>query len=154
MDEAASVWQSTSRTTRALDYFLMIGAKSTFEWTGGGTGVLDLDHDTWPDLYFTQGTEWPVDINSSKWLDVVYRNRRGQTFVDATSVAAIREPGYSQGVSCGDLNNDGFSDLVVCNIGKNSYWANQGDGTFIEFNPLLTHDNSRSLDHQLCNCGS
>jgi tetratricopeptide (TPR) repeat protein len=139
MDEAASAGINFSYYESPDDSTI---GRRMFEWTGGGTGVLDLDHDTWPDLYFTQGTEWPVDINSSKWLDVVYRNRRGQTFVDVTSVAAIREPGYSQGVSCGDLNNDGFSDLVVCNIGKNSYWANQGDGTFIEFNPLLTHDNS------------
>lgn len=137
IDEAASAGINFSYYESPDDSTI---GRRMFEWTGGGTGVLDLDHDTWPDLYFTQGTEWPVDNESSKWLDVVYRNRRGQSFVDVTSVAGIREPGYGQGVSCGDLNNDGFSDVVVCNIGKNSYWANQGDGTFIEFSPLLTHD--------------
>jgi tetratricopeptide (TPR) repeat protein len=121
-----------------------------FEWTGGGAGVLDLDHDLWPDLYFTQGTEWPVDHKSSKWQDVVYRNLRGRSFIDVTSLTGIREPGYSQGVSCGDLNNDGFTDLVVCNIGKNSYWVNQGDGTFIEFNPILAQDDHHETWNTSC----
>ena len=107
------------------------------EFTGGGVGILDLDNDTWPDVHLTQGTVWPVDRNSQQWLDALYRNARGQQFVDVTTVCGLTENGFSQGISCGDLNNDGFTDVVVANIGHNSYWLNQGDGTFVEFLPVI-----------------
>lgn len=106
------------------------------EFTGGGVGVLDLDNDTWPDLYFTQGTDWPIRARSLKWIDAVYRNLRGERFVDVATASNLIEAGFSQGIACGDLNNDGFTDIVVANIGTNTYWLNQGDGTFEEFLPV------------------
>lgn len=30
-----------------------------FEMTGGGVGVLDYDRDGWPDVFLTQGSNWP-----------------------------------------------------------------------------------------------
>lgn len=104
------------------------------EFTGGGVGVLDIDNDTWPDLHLTQGADWPVGSTvgsgASVRLDAVYRNVRGTRFADVTTDCAVLEKGFSQGIACGDLNNDGFTDVVVANIGRNSYWINQGDGTF------------------------
>lgn len=102
------------------------------EFTGGGVGILDLDNDTWPDVHFPQGANCPVDQRQRKWLDVIYRNERSERFVDITHLCGLIEDGFSQGVACGDFNNDGFTDAVVGNIGPNSYWINQGDGTFLE----------------------
>lgn len=102
------------------------------EETGGGVAAFDLDGDAWPDVYFTQGCKWPPNPTDFKHLDQLYRNVRGDRFVDVTSQSSIVENGFSQGVSAGDLDNDGFCDLYVANIGTNRLFQNNGDGTFSE----------------------
>ena len=102
-----------------------------FEFTGGGVGVVDVDNDSWPDLYFAQGTDWPPSEKNDRWSDVLYRNLRGERAEDVSDASGVTEFAFGQGVSCGDLNNDGFTDIVVANIGVNTWWLNQGDGTFL-----------------------
>ncbi|MBW3596180.1 MAG: VCBS repeat-containing protein [Planctomycetes bacterium] len=101
------------------------------EITGGGVGVLDMNHDGWPDLYLAQGSQWPLPNPDRERLDRLYLNRGGR-FVDVTEAAGIREPFYSQGVAIGDVNDDGFDDIYVANIGANRLYRNNGDGTFAD----------------------
>jgi len=107
-----------------------------FEFTGGGVGVLDFDVDGLPDLYFTQGAEWPVTHEDKTFLDALYRQVNGH-FERVDSVANIEEAEFSQGISIGDLNNDGFDDIYVANIGTNSLFLNNGDGTFHAASSLM-----------------
>lgn len=100
-----------------------------FEFTGGGVGVLDYDLDGRPDLHFTQGCRWPADSAQREHLDRLYRNL-GDRYLDATDAAGVVEPGFSQGLACGDFDGDGFPDLYVANIGRNRLFRNNGDGTF------------------------
>lgn len=101
-----------------------------YETTGGGVAVLDLDCDDWPDLYFTQGSDWPPGSGSVHRLDRIFRNSGGTHLLDVTESAGISESGFSQGVTVGDFNNDGFQDLYVANIGGNRCFRNNGDATF------------------------
>ena len=103
-----------------------------FEFTGGGVAVIDYDQDGWPDLYFTQGCDWPVDPQATTYRDRLYRNMGGRRFVDVTDVAGLGDNGFSQGAAVGDLNNDGWPDLVVGNVGANRVYLNNGDGTFTD----------------------
>ena len=104
------------------------------ESTGGGVAVLDYDGDDLPDLYFTQGHDWPPDSDfgapSEKYQDRLFRNR-GDRFQDVSRIAGIVfEEGFGQGCAAGDFDNDGFPDLYIANVGKNQLLINQGDGTF------------------------
>lgn len=106
------------------------------ESTGGGVGVLDYDGDGWPDLFLTQGLDWPANadrpVPSDQYRDRLFRNR-GEGFQDVTVAAHLPlDAGFGQGCAAGDFNNDGFVDLYVANIGVNQLLLNVGDGTFVD----------------------
>jgi tetratricopeptide (TPR) repeat protein len=112
------------------------GGARMMEQSGGGVGVLDLDGDTWPDVYFTQGAEWehgaPRAAPSADRIDRLYRNLAGRAFVDVTEAARLAGDGFGQGLAVGDFDNDGFADLYVANVGPNRLFLNNGDGTFAD----------------------
>jgi tetratricopeptide (TPR) repeat protein len=99
---------------------------------GGGVGVLDYDGDFWPDIYFTQGADWPVNTASLAHRDRLFRNLGNGKFEDVTEAAGLGDNAYSQGVSIGDFDNDGFPDLYLGNCGTNRLYHNNGDGTFTD----------------------
>lgn len=100
-----------------------------FEFTGGGLGVCDFDQDGAPDVYCSQGNSDWTQQNTTE-SDALFWNRSGREFIDVAPLAGIRELQFGQGVCCGDLNSDGFPDIYVANIGQNTLWLNNGDGTF------------------------
>jgi len=119
-------YQSHSADTRGV---------RMFESTGGGTAVVDFDLNGWPDLFFTQGVEWPFGSErpapTGQYRDRLFRNN-GSRFEDVTEWSCPIEQGYGQGCSAGDFDNDGFPDLYVANIGRNQLLRNNGDGTFTD----------------------
>lgn len=100
-----------------------------YEFTGGGIGVLDYDQDGSPDLYFSQGFEWE-GRGSDHPQDQLFRNIGGSHFQEISTKAGIAEREFGQGVAVGDIDSDGFPDLLIANIGENHLWKNNGDGTF------------------------
>lgn len=105
-------------------------ARRMFAFTGGGVGILDYDNDGWADLYFTQGREWDMSTEHSPPADRLFRNHGDETFADVTLHSGLGDVSFSQGVTVGDYDQDGFPDLYVANIGGNRLYRNQGDGTF------------------------
>ena len=113
------------------------------ETTGGGVGVLDYDGDGWPDVYFTQGCQWPPGNDDGIRRDRLFRNLQGREFVDVTEAAGLGDAEFSQGIAVGDFNCDGSPDLYLANIGRNRLYQNRGDGTFEEVSHRdLPTDNS------------
>lgn len=154
--------QSPSSTDqlRLLDVTRAVGVDFTFnsnredrlegrrivEITGGGVAVLDFDNDTWPDLYFAQAGA--LEDPTRRESDQLFHNRplsdsaEGASGVDrlfqaVTQSSGIKELGYSQGVAAGDVDGDGFDDVYVCNLGRNTLLLNQGDGTFVDATQLI-----------------
>jgi len=115
-----------------------IGLEHIFQTTGGGVASIDFDMDGWPDLYFGNGTTLPKsaqsvnELNDPALHDVLFRNHSGEKFTEVSSEAGIEELRFAQGVTCGDVNNDGFADLYIANLGGNRLLINNGDGTFSE----------------------
>ena len=96
---------------------------------GGGIGVVDIDNDGWPDLYFTQGGSWPSSTPPTGPSDQLFRNFGGKVFRNATESSGLVDCNFGQGVTVGDLNGDGFDEIYVANVGGNRLFQNNGDGT-------------------------
>ncbi|MFM7072208.1 MAG: FG-GAP-like repeat-containing protein, partial [Planctomycetota bacterium] len=109
-----------------------VAGEYMYEFSGGAAAVLDYDLDGWPDLYLSQGTDWPPRENNFAHLDQLCRNTGEGRFVNVAELAGVRENRFSQGVAVADFDNDGFQDLYVGNIGANRLYRNNGDGTFTD----------------------
>lgn len=118
-----------------LDFTYLNGQKGQslmIETTGGGSAWLDYDLDGNWDLGLCQGGDPTKEAISEQPQDQFFRQLDPQQFTNITADCGIVELGYSQGISVGDYNGDGFGDIYVTNCGKNTLWENLGDGTFVE----------------------
>lgn len=116
---------------RYVNSFTPEAGRRIFETMGAGVAVLDFDGDGWPDLYLPQGNT-SVSNTSDGPSDELYRNQTGNRYIKVTMTSGIFEPCFSQGVAAGDFDNDGFQDLYIANLGRNSLYRNNGDGTFVD----------------------
>ncbi len=119
-----------------LDFVLNNGAtghKYQVETLPGGLGVIDFDHDGWPDLYCVNGAALPsLKKAGPSFFNRLYRNNRNGTFTDVTERAEVKGRGYEIGTAVGDYNNDGLEDLYVVGLHGNILYRNNGDGTFTD----------------------
>ncbi len=102
----------------------------TYEGNGGGVSVIDYDRDGWPDLFHSQAGDKPLIPNANYQPKTLHRSRAGASFSEVAALAQVADRGYGQGTATADIDQDGFSDLLVANIGSIEYYRNQGDGTF------------------------
>ncbi|MCG8652599.1 MAG: CRTAC1 family protein, partial [Pirellulales bacterium] len=101
---------------------------------GCGGGTIDFDLDGWSDLYLLAAGGTPPHRDSAP--NLLARNLAGN-FQDVTSVSGSGDTGFGQGVAVGDVNQDGFPDLLVLNYGPNTLLINNGDGTFSDVSDRL-----------------
>ncbi|MDP6595336.1 MAG: CRTAC1 family protein [Candidatus Poribacteria bacterium] len=103
----------------------------SFESAGKGLGVTwgDYDNDGYPDLY----------IANDSTENFFYRNNKDGTFEEIGFMigVAVSENGIPEngmGTAFGDLNNDGWLDLIVTNYADqtNTLYRNDGDGFFTD----------------------
>ena len=98
------------------------------EMMGGGIAVIDFDRDGWPDFYFAQGSGNPPTTDCTR-SNALFRNL-GSQFAPVTELAQALDFSFSSGLAAGDVNQDGFTDLLLGSLGGNRLLINNGDGTF------------------------
>jgi len=99
---------------------------------GMGSTIADYDNDGDLDWFVTSiydddgQTEGNWGITGNR----LYRNDGEHQFTDVTDEAGVRDGGWGWGASFGDLNNDGWLDLVMTN-GWSDPDGNSPDPTFL-----------------------
>jgi len=108
-----------------------------YQVDGSGIGVLDYNLDGLPDLYVMQSGGPPNTPTASK-ANQLFRlssseassELASEVFVEVTEESGTGDRSFGAGVAVGDLNQDGFPDLLLGNVGASVVFLNQGDGSF------------------------
>ncbi|HJM95485.1 MAG TPA: VCBS repeat-containing protein, partial [Candidatus Marinimicrobia bacterium] len=90
------------------------GKKYYVETMGSGVCLLDYDNDHDLDIYFCQGSALPGWDKKIILENKLFQNDDGR-WTDVTAVAGVGDKSYSTGCACGDVDNDGDTDLYVTN---------------------------------------
>lgn len=101
------------------------GNRFLAETTVGGAAWIDFDADGFQDIYLVSGNEHPDVGGKGSTGNRLYRNLGGGAFSDVTAATGAACGLYGSGVAVGDLDNDGFPDLYVTNLGDNVLFHNE-----------------------------
>ena len=121
----------------------MTGRRYLAEIMAPGVALFDFDNDGDLDVYVVQGQ--PLGSASSATQtanqrrgDRLFRNdlragpdgRPALHFTDVTQQAGIDQQTYGMGVAAGDIDNDGWTDLLLTRLTGVVLLRNDGNGTF------------------------
>lgn len=110
---------------------------------GGGAALADYDNDGKLDLFLSNSVRKYKAASNADNCGKLFRGRSDGTFQDVTAASGIRQCGWGVGAWWVDLDNDGFLDLYITNLGGNELWHNNGNDTFTLASAGLFPDDRR-----------
>lgn len=94
---------------------------------GSGAALLDFDNDGRLDIYLLQGGG-----PQSASTNALFHQRGDGTFEDVSAGSGLKINGTNTGVAVGDVNNDGWHDVVVTQYQGVKLFLNQSGKSFSE----------------------
>ncbi len=87
--------------------------------SGWSAGFIDYDNDGWKDIYSANGDVDDIKPDARQH-DTLFENQNGKTFIDVSGEMGVDflRTGFQRGSAFGDLNNDGFPDVVVTSLNQ------------------------------------
>ncbi len=95
------------------------------ETTGTGAAIFDFDRDGDNDLLVVNGTTFALDAAGESPPLHLYVNDGAGSFQEAGTATGLISRGWGQGVCVGDIDNDGWDDLLVTYFGSNVLYRNR-----------------------------
>jgi hypothetical protein len=103
---------------------------------GSGAALFDFDNDGRLDIYLLQN----AGPFSGKTNRLFHQEADGH-FTDVSAGSGLDIAGYGMGVAVGDVNNDGWPDVLVTEYGRTRLFLNNGNGTFTDVTSEAGLDN-------------
>jgi hypothetical protein len=87
--------------------------------SGWSNGFIDYNNDGWMDIFSANGDVDYISPNA-KQHDTMFENVGGESFQDVSDQMGpdFLHMGFQRGSAFGDLNNDGFPDIVVTSLNE------------------------------------
>ncbi|MGI8601991.1 MAG: CRTAC1 family protein [Verrucomicrobiales bacterium] len=141
------------------------GTFMTPEITPGGVAVFDYDNDGLLDILVIRHpapTPWAEQL-ATPAPNRLFRQKTDHRFEEVAGAAGLGGKGFHHGVAIGDVNNDGFCDVYLCNFGgPDEFFVNNGHGAFTDAtasagflrpaNPLLVSKDNWSSTAAFFDC--
>jgi hypothetical protein len=93
---------------------------------GSGAALFDFDNDERLDIYLLQNGGAHGQTNR------LFHQEQDGRFTDVSAGSGLDIAGHNMGVAVGDVNNDGWSDVLVTQCGGIKLFVNNGNSTFTE----------------------
>src|SRR3989449_7156928 len=108
-----------------LDVTRAAGLGVETRFVGWGAGMVDLDHDGWPDIFMVTGHVYPeverqLAAYPLRTPRLVFRNLGQGRFEELIEEAGpgVAAPHSSRGCAFGDFDNDGDVDVLIVNLNE------------------------------------
>jgi enediyne biosynthesis protein E4 len=126
---AGPIWFEDVTEEKGLHFVHDAGPVGTYfmpQQVGSGAALFDFNNDKRLDIYLLQngGPNGPKNQ--------LFQQMPDGHFQDVSAGSGLNIAGYNMGVAVGDVNNDGWPDVLVTQYDGIKLFLNNGDGTFTD----------------------